>query len=357
MNTNCSKWRFSSASHDILTLIREGSQSWGCVSGSRLPVLALVSSWCLVADFEAMAPPKAKLEVPKYKTGQDIEDYLKVFELIVDASGLTAEQKKTQFLISFEIGTLYHRLIRDVRGDGSFADVKARLISTFKGKFAEFDSMIAFKKRVQLRTECHQAGHAPQHCQAQSQSVRSPSHSPNGNPRQMNQRQMGTPPPQHRFSVILGMDLLQNNPFILDPQKHALIKRVLADSDDDRHFVKAPVPVHALYDFKIQPAQETAIRILNPTQSNVIIRKNQVVAEFAEVGGDIENMWRGGKRFSIGISHGESRNTKMFQPTGSSIPVNPEAYLMPISFLVVGHSFIERAMAVAVAQPDRFPRL
>ena len=100
-----------------------------------------------------MAPPKTKLEVPKYKAGQDIEDYLRVFELIVDSNGLTAQQKKTQLLICFEIGTLHHRLVRDAHERESFVDIKTRLVSTFKGKYSEFDSMASFKKRVQLRSE------------------------------------------------------------------------------------------------------------------------------------------------------------------------------------------------------------
>jgi hypothetical protein len=37
-------------------------------------------------------------------------------------------------------------------------------------------------------SSCRQVGHAPQHCQAQAQSVRSPSRSPNGSPRQKSQR-------------------------------------------------------------------------------------------------------------------------------------------------------------------------
>lgn len=121
--------------------------------------------------------------------------------------------------------------------------------------------------------------------------------------------------------VILGMDLLQNSPFVLDPEKHALIKKVKSVSDENRQLRK--VPVFAVYDVEIPSTQEvcfpvavkgipsgslgllqqsdrfegtkvahsvnlltngrTAIRMLNPTQSNVVIRKNQIVADFVEV--------------------------------------------------------------------------
>ena len=69
-----------------------------------------------------------------------------------------------------------------------------------------------------------------------------------------------------------------------------------------------------------------------------------------------QNMWRGGRRSSIGISHEEAASRSSI-PRPSQIPAVPETYLAPITFYVIGHSFVQRAMTLAVSQPHRFPRL
>ncbi|CAG0900304.1 unnamed protein product [Darwinula stevensoni] len=122
---------------------------------------------------------------------------------------------------------------------------------------------------------------------------------------------------------------------------------------------RTPIEFDALPSFRQPFAGELASTLHEMRQRVLGNLRNAQEKQKKALDNLLRNMWRGGKRFSIGISHEESRlrPKNMFRPSGSSIPVNPEAYLTPISFLAVGHSFIERAMAIAVAQPDRFPRL
>ena len=54
-----------------------------------------------------------RTDIPRYKLGQNIEEYLKMFDMVADLNKLTTEQKKGHLLLVFDFGTLPHKLISD----------------------------------------------------------------------------------------------------------------------------------------------------------------------------------------------------------------------------------------------------